>query len=110
MLWVEEADGAPLLHDFEQLADAVLPFTRDEAATIEAEKPPGRVIPFEGGEAEQQARRFSFETLHWDRGDRHAEPAEAARDDCRGRAGDVRVPDAERTGAVGPGERAQLPV
>ena len=67
VLWVEEADGAPLLHDFEQLAEAVLPFTRDEAATIEAEKPEGRVIPFEGGEAEGQARRFSFETLHWDR-------------------------------------------
>ena len=52
---------------FDQLAEAVLPFTRDESATIEAEKPEGRVIPFEGGEAEGQARRFSFETLHWDR-------------------------------------------
>ena len=69
VLWVEEADGAPLLHDFERLAEAVLPFTRKEAAAIEADKPPVRVIQFKrGGEAaEQQARRFSFETLHWDR-------------------------------------------
>ena len=68
VLWVEEADGAPLLHDFERLAEAVLPFTRKEAAAIEADKPVGRVIQFKSdGEAEQQARRFSFETLHWDR-------------------------------------------
>ena len=69
VLWVEEADGAPLLHDFERLAEAVLPFTRKEAAAIEADKPPVRVIQFKrGGEAaEQQTRRFSFETLHWDR-------------------------------------------
>ena len=45
----------------------MLPFTRKEAVAIEADKPAGRVIPFKGGEAEQQARRFSFETLHWDR-------------------------------------------
>ena len=68
VLWVEEADGAPLLHDFEGLAEAVLPFTRKEAAAIEADKPSGRVIKFNGGsEPEQQAWRFSFETLHWDR-------------------------------------------
>ena len=68
VLWVEEADGAPLLHDFERLAEAVLPFTRKEAEAIEADKPAGRVIQFKGGsEPEQQARRFSFETLHWDR-------------------------------------------
>ena len=68
VLWVEEADGAPLLHDFERLAEAVLPFTRKEAAAIEADKPSGRVIQFkQGGEAEQQALRFSYETLHWDR-------------------------------------------
>ena len=67
VLWVEEADGEPLLHDFERLADAVLPFTRKEAAA-DADKPPVRVIQFKrGGEPEQQARRFSFETLHWDR-------------------------------------------
>ena len=68
VLWVEEADGEPLLHDFERLAEAVLPFTRNEAAAIEADKPAGRIIQFKGGsEPEQQARRFSFETLHWDR-------------------------------------------
>ena len=68
VLWVEEADGEPLLHDFERLAEAVLPFTRKEAEAIEADKPAGRVIQFNGGgQAEQQARRFSFETLHWDR-------------------------------------------
>ena len=68
VLWVEEADGAPLLHDFERLAEAVLPFTRKEAAAIEADKPSGRVIQFkQGGEAEQQVLRFSYETLHWDR-------------------------------------------
>ena len=68
VLWVEEADGEPLLHDFERLAEAVLPFTRKEAEAIEADKPPGRVIQFKGGgEAEQQVWRFSYETLHWDR-------------------------------------------
>ena len=68
VLWVEEADGAPLLHDFESLAAAVLPFTRKEAEAIEADKPPGRVIQFKrGGESVLAARRFSFETLHWDR-------------------------------------------
>ena len=68
VLWVEEADGEPLLHDFERLAEAVLPFARKEAEAIEADKPSGRVIQFKGGsEPEQQARRFSFETLHWDR-------------------------------------------
>ena len=68
VLWVEEADGAPLLHDFESLAAAVLPFTRKEAETIEADRPPARVIQFKrGGESVLAARRFSFETLHWDR-------------------------------------------
>ena len=68
VLWVEEADGEPLLHDFERLAEAVLPFTRKEAEAIEADKPSGRVIQFKGGsEPEQQACRFSYETLHWDR-------------------------------------------
>ena len=68
VLWVEEADGAPLLYDFDRLADTVLPFTREEAAAAEAEKPSGRIIPFkQGGEADRQARRFSYETLHWDR-------------------------------------------
>ena len=56
VLWVEEADGEPLLHDFERLAEAVLPFTRKEAAAAEADKPPALEL-----------RRFSFETLHWDR-------------------------------------------
>ena len=41
VLWVEEADGEPLLHDFERLAEAVLPFTRKEAKDIEADKPLG---------------------------------------------------------------------
>ena len=68
VLWVEEADGEPLLHDFERLAEAVLPFTRKDVASVEADKPPARVIQFKrGGESAQQARRFSFETLHWDR-------------------------------------------
>ena len=68
VLWVEEADGAPLLHDFERLAEAVLPFTRKEAEAIEADKPPVRVIQFKrGGESALELRRFSFETLHWDR-------------------------------------------
>ena len=68
VLWVEEADGEPLLHDFERLAEAVLPFTRKEAAAIEADKPSGRVIQFKrGGESALELRRFSFETLHWDR-------------------------------------------
>ena len=68
VLWVEEADGAPLLHDFEGLADAVLPFTRKEAAAAEADKPPVRVIQFKrGGESVLAARRFTYETLHWDR-------------------------------------------
>ena len=67
VLWVEEADGAPLLHDFERLADAVLPFTRKEEAA-DADKPSGRVIQFKrGGESALAARRFSCETLHWDR-------------------------------------------
>ena len=66
VLWVEEADGEPLLHDFERLAEAVLPFTRKEAA--EADKPPVRVIQFKrGGESALELRRFSYETLHWDR-------------------------------------------
>ena len=60
--------GAPLLHDFERLADAVLPFTRKEAAAAEGNKPPVRVIQFKrGGESALELRRFSFETLHWDR-------------------------------------------
>ena len=68
VLWVEEADGEPLLHDFERLAEAVLPFTRKEAEAIEADKPAGRVIQFKGGgESALEMRRFSFETLHWDR-------------------------------------------
>ena len=68
VLWVEEADGAPLLHDFERLAEAVLPFTRKEAVAIEADKPPVRVIQFKrGGESALAARRFTYETLHWDR-------------------------------------------
>ena len=68
VLWVEEADGAPLLHDFERLAEAVLPFTRKEAAAIEADKPAGRIIQFKpGGESVLAARRFTYETLHWDR-------------------------------------------
>ena len=68
VIWVEEADGQPLLYDFERLADAVLPFTREEAAAADAEKPSGRIIQFkQGGEADRQARRFSYETLHWDR-------------------------------------------
>ena len=68
VLWVEETDGEPLLHDFERLAEAVLPFTRKEAKAIEADKPSGRVIQFKrGGESALAARRFSYETLHWDR-------------------------------------------
>ena len=68
VLWVEEADGAPLLHDFERLAEAVLPFTRKEAKAIEADKPPVRVIQFKRGrESVLAACRFSYETLHWDR-------------------------------------------
>ena len=59
---------APLLHDFERLADTVLPFKREEAGAVEADKPSGRIIQFkQGGEADRQARRFSYETLHWDR-------------------------------------------
>ena len=69
VLWVEEADGAPLLHDFERLAEAVLPFTRKEAAAIEADKPSGRIIQFKrGGESVLELRGGShYETLHWDR-------------------------------------------
>ena len=68
VLWVEESDGEPLLHDFERLAEAVLPFTREEASAVEAEKPSGLIIQFkQGGESDRQARRFSYETLHWDR-------------------------------------------
>ena len=68
VLWVEEADGEPLLHDFERLAEAVLPFTRKEVASVEADKPPARIIQFKrGGESALALRRFSFETLHWDR-------------------------------------------
>ena len=68
VLWVEEVDGEPLLHDFERLAEAVLPFTRKEVAAAEADKPPVRVIQFKrGGESALELRRFSFETLHWDR-------------------------------------------
>ena len=37
-------------------------------AAIEADKPSGRVIQFKrGGESALAARRFSYETLHWDR-------------------------------------------
>ena len=69
VLWVEEADGAPLLHDFERLAEAVLPFTRKEVASVEADKPPARVIQFKrGGESALELRGGSrYETLHWDR-------------------------------------------
>ena len=68
VLWVEEADGEPLLHDFERLAEAVLPFTRREAKAIEADKLPGGVIQFKRGrESALAARRFTYETLHWDR-------------------------------------------
>ena len=68
VLWVEEADGEPLLHDFERLAEAVLPFTRREAKAIEVDKLPGRVIQFKRGrESALAARRFTYETLHWDR-------------------------------------------
>ena len=35
VLWVEEADGEPLLHEFERLAEAVLPFTRKEVALVD---------------------------------------------------------------------------
>ena len=49
VLWVEEADGEPLLHDFERLAEAVLPFTRKEATAIKVDKPAGRVIQFKRG-------------------------------------------------------------
>ena len=68
VLWVQEVDGEPLLHDFERLSEAVLPFTRKEAAATEGAKPPARVLVFKrGGESVLEARRFSFETLHWDR-------------------------------------------
>ena len=46
VLWVEEAGGEPLLHDFERLAEAVLPFTRKETEAVEANKPSGRIIQF----------------------------------------------------------------
>ena len=71
VLWVEEEDGDPLLHDFEQLADAVLPFTRKEEEVIEADKPRARILPFKqfkkGVEAATAAYRFSFQSLHWAR-------------------------------------------
>ena len=45
-----------------------MPFTRKEVASVEADKPPVRVIQFQrGGESALELRRFSFETLHWDR-------------------------------------------
>ena len=71
VLWVEEEDGDPLLHDFEQLADAVLPFTRKEEEIPDAGRPPGRILQFKqfkkGVEAEKQAHRFSYQSLHWTR-------------------------------------------
>ena len=106
VLWIEEVDGEPLLHDFEQLADSVLPFTRKE----EIEEP-GRILQFKkGGEGDQQARRFNYQSLHWDPGYRHAEAADVARADHRARAGDVHVPGAEPTGNVRPSQRSQLPL
>ena len=63
VLWVEEADGAPLLHDFERLAEAVLPFTRKEVASAEADKPPARVIQFKrGGESALELRQRKMST------------------------------------------------
>ena len=45
-----------------------MPFTRKETKAIEADKPSGRVIQFKrGGESALAARRFTYETLHWDR-------------------------------------------
>ena len=69
VLWVEEEDGDPLLHDFEQLADAVLPFTRKEEIVEVVDRPLGRIIPFKPlvSEAEKQAHRFSYQSLHWAR-------------------------------------------
>ena len=74
VLWIEEEDGKPLLHDFERLADAVLPFTRGEVVVEGLEeakivrRPPGRILEFKKADAgEQQARRFSYQSLHWDR-------------------------------------------
>lgn len=49
----------PLLHDFDRLADAVLPFTRKEAEVTEADKPPGRVLQFNRcGSESNRAVRF----------------------------------------------------
>ena len=80
VLWVEEADGAPLLHDFERLAEAVLPFTRKEADAIEADKPAGRVIQFKrGGESALELRRFTLRDAALGPGDGHAEAAAVAR-------------------------------
>ena len=56
VLWVEEADGEPLLHVFERLAEAVLPFTRNEAAAIEADKTAGRIIQFKGAASPSSKR------------------------------------------------------
>ena len=68
VLWVEEEDGDPLLHDFEQLADAVLPFTRKELEVIGADKPRARIIQFRKvSEAATAAYRFSYQSLHWAR-------------------------------------------
>ena len=46
----------------------MLPFTRKEAKAIEADKQPGCIIQFKRGrESALAARRFTYETLHWDR-------------------------------------------
>ena len=68
VLSVEEEDGQPILHDFERLSDAVLPYTRKELQTIVRDRAARRMPQFkkEGG-IEQQAYRFSYQSLAWDR-------------------------------------------
>ena len=67
VLWVEEQDGEPLRHDFDDFADEVLPFTRRELEEIRESRPKLKLI--EGGKKSKEASsyRFSYPTLHWDR-------------------------------------------
>ena len=69
VIWVEEADGAPLLYDFDRLADTVLPFTREQVSqrSRPINRPGESSRSSRAGSADRGSRRFSYETLHWDR-------------------------------------------
>ena len=68
VLWVEEVNGRPLRHPFEDFADEVLPFTRRE---LEGRRVERKLRLIQGGKKdkskEKAAYRFNYRSLHWDR-------------------------------------------